>query len=152
MKGKIILILFSLIFICSCTQNNFTSKKNLTQLTLSSATGYLAYQWSDADIFTTIAGSSIGYLMGSYLGEFLEQNDYYYYQKELINTLNLNEIGSSGYWNNNKSGNEGVIIVKNYFQVPECRLIEHIYVVKKNPKKYFDTACRSENGSWNVIR
>ena len=127
-------------------------KKNLTQLTLSSATGYLAYQWSDADIFTTIAGSSIGYLMGSYLGEFLEQNDYYYYEKELINTLNLNEIGSSGYWNNSKSGNEGVIIVKNYFQVPECRLIEHIYVVKKNPKKYFDTACRSENGSWNVIR
>ena len=95
MRSKIILILFSLIFICSCAQNNFTSKKNLTQLTLSSATGYLAYQWSDADIFTTIAGSSIGYLMGSYLGEFLEQNDYYYYEKELINTLNLNEIGSS---------------------------------------------------------
>ena len=152
MRSKIILILFSLIFICSCAQNNFTSKKNLTQLTLSSATGYLAYQWSDADIFTTIAGSSIGYLMGSYLGEFLEQNDYYYYEKELINTLNLNEIGSSGYWNNSKSGNEGVIIVKNYFQVPECRLIEHIYVVKNNPQKYFDTACRSENGSWNVIR
>ena len=51
------------------------------------------------------------------------------------------------------SGNKKTIqIVKNYFQVPECRLIEHIYVVKKNPKKYFDTACRSENGSWNVIR
>ena len=152
MKNNLIYLLLIVFLVGSCTQNNLSSKKNLTQLTISSATGYLAYQWSDADIFTTIAGSSLGYILGSAIGEILEQNDYYYYKKELINTLELNEIGNSGYWKNFKSGNEGVVIVRSYFQTPNCRLIEHIYVVKNHPSKYFDTACRVENGSWKVIR
>lgn len=152
MKNKNLILLFFFIFLYSCSDRSFIAKKDLTQLTLSSVAGYLGYQWSDADIFTTIAGSGLGYLLGGYVGDFLEQDDYFFYKRELFSTLDFNEIGTSGYWKNSKSGNEGVIVVKSYFNIPECRLIEHIYVVKNSPSKYFDTACRKKDGTWQVIR
>ena len=127
-------------------------KKSISELTFSSAGGYLAYQLSDADIFSTLLGSSAGLILGSVVGDYLEKNDYYYYKLAVFKSLDLNEVGTTEYWSNKKSGNEGVIKVKNYFQSPECRLIEHTYIVKKKSKNFYDTACRKANGSWSIIR
>ncbi len=131
-------------------------KKNFAELVSSSVGGYLGYQLSDADIFSTAIGSSVGLLVGGYIGDYLNKNDYYYYKTSLLNTLDKNEVEASGYWKNHKTGNEGVIFVKHYYGNPECRLIEHKYIVKntiKNKtKNSFDTACRKNNGSWSVIR
>ena len=150
MKKKIIIIV-SFLFLNSCSQLH-TSNKNLSEIALSSAGGYLAYQFSDADIFSTIVGSSAGLIVGSFVGNYLSRNDYYYYKNAVLGTLDLNEIGTSKYWKNIKSGNEGVVTIKNYFYSPECRLIEHIYVVGNTSKNFYDTACRENSGSWSIIR
>lgn len=152
MKNKLIILLILPFFILGCSDRNYSNKKKLSELTLSSAGAYLGYQFGDADIFTTLITSGTGFLLGSYIGDYLDQNDYYYYKNEAIFTLEKNKIGSSGYWKNFKSGNEGIIVVKSYFKSPQCRLLEHIYVVDNQPKNYFDTACREENGSWVIIR
>ena len=150
MKFKLLVLLFSF-FLTSCAQLS-NSKKNISELTFSSVGGYLAYQLSDADIFSTIIGSSVGLIAGGFVGDFLEKNDYYYYKVAALKTLDLNEVGTTEYWKNTKSGNEGVVKVKNYFQTPECRLIEHIYIVKNKTKNFYDTACRQSNGTWEIIR
>lgn len=139
------------LILISCT-NNPLSKKEVSQLTFSSAAGYLGYKLSDADFLSTLISSGAGYILGDYIGEYLEQNDYYYYKQELLAILDYNEIGASGYWKNNKSQNEGVIIIKDYFKTPNCRLIEHIYVVNKKQKNYLDTACRLDDGRWATIK
>ena len=105
---------------------------------------------------------SIGYILKvsnfysnpaeGFIGDYFLKDDYYFYKKELLYILDDNSIGSKGYWKNHKSGNEGVIIVKDYFNNPHCRIIEHVYVNKNKPESFFDTACRENNGSWNVIR
>ena len=132
--------------------SSIENKKGLVELTSSSIGGYLAYQLSDADIFTTVLGSAGGLLLGDYIGEYLIKNDYSYYKEELLYVLDDNKIGSRGYWKNHKTGNEGMIIIKDYFKSPRCRLVEHLYIVKNKPKSYYDTACRENNGSWSVIK
>ena len=126
MIKKLTIISFLLVF-SSCT-NNPLSKREISQITFSSVAGYLGYRLSDADFLSTLITSGAGYLLGDYIGEYLEQNDYYYYKQELLATLDYNEIGASGYWKNNKSQNEGVIVVRDYFKTPNCRLIEHVYM------------------------
>jgi surface antigen len=148
---KVFIFLFIFLILSGCT-NNPLSKKEISQITFSSVAGYLGYQLSDADFLSTLISSSAGYILGDYIGEYLEQNDYYYYKQELLATLDYNEIGASGYWKNNKSQNEGVIIVKDYFKTPNCRLIEHIYVVNNKTKNYYDTACRLDDGRWSTIK
>tara|TARA_B100000989_G_scaffold295889_1_gene277906 strand:+ start:119 stop:580 length:462 start_codon:yes stop_codon:yes gene_type:complete len=150
-----LLLIFFLMFTTSCSSllDNYSSKRrDLVKLTTSSAGAYLGYQFSDADIFSTLIASAGGILLGNYINEYLDKNDYYYYHKALLETLNENQLGKSGYWKNNKTGNEGVVVVKNYYRSPECRIIEHKYIKKNVPKSFFDTACRENSGSWRVIR
>ena len=152
--NKIYLIVF-LFFISSCSSvlDNYSSqRRDLVKVTASSVGAYLGYKFSDADIFSTLLSSAGGILLGNYFNDYLDKNDYYYYQKALIETLNENQLGKSGYWKNIKTGNEGVVIVKNYYRSPECRIIEHKYIKKNTPKSFFDTACRENSGSWRVIR
>ena len=151
MKTIKFIILFFVISLSSCV-SRFVDKKDSTELITSSIGGYLGYQFSDGDIFTTVLGSTGGLLLGSFIGDYFLKDDYYFYKKELLYILDDNSIGSKGYWKNHKSGNEGVIIVKDYFNNPHCRIIEHVYVNKNKPESFFDTACRENNGSWNVIR
>lgn len=149
-KGKYFVIAI-LLLLNGCV-SSINDKKGIAEITTSSIGGYLAYQLSDADIFTTVLGSAGGLLLGGYIGEYLMKNDYSYYKQELLYVLDDNKIGSKGYWKNHKSGNEGVITIKDYFKSPQCRLVEHLYIVKNKPKSYYDTACRENNGSWSVIR
>ena len=145
------LTILILLILGSCSYSTI-DKQKIAEISSSSAGGYLGYQWSDGDIVTTVIGSSVGLLLGGYIGDYLAKNDYYYYKTSLIETLESNQIGSTGYWKNYKSGNEGVILVKNYYGNPECRLIEHRYIVRSSTNSFFDTACRLESGAWTVIR
>lgn len=149
MINKFLIFIFFLLG--SCSYSSF-DKKEIAEIATSSVGGYLGYQWSDGDIPTTVIGSSLGLLLGGYIGEYLAKNDYYYYKTSLIETLENNQLGATGYWKNIKSGNEGVILVKNYYGDPECRLIEHRYIVRNSTNSFYDTACRLESGAWTLIR
>ena len=149
MKNNLYIVSLLLLLLSSCSFSNY-DKKSIAEISSSSIGGYFGYQLSDADIFSTVIGSAAGFLVGSYIGDFLLKNDYYYYKTSLLQTLETNQINSSGYWKNHKTGSEGVILVKNYFMDPECRLIEHKFIVKKKANSFLDTACRKNDGSWTV--
>ena len=108
-KFKPFLIIF--IFLINGCSVSDVNRKGISELVGSTGGSFAAYKFSDGDIFTTILGSGVGFLLGSYIGDYLEKNDYYYYKSALLNTLETNQIGSNGYWKNKKSGNEGIITV-----------------------------------------
>ena len=148
-----IIIFSSLITSCSSILNS--DRDAVVKTTSSAVGGYLGYELSDGDIFSTTVGSAVGILLGSYLSEFLGQDDYYFYKKEAIKVLEINDNNNfvqSGYWKNPKSGNEGVVVIKGHYGAPECRLIEHTFTLNDESKRTLDTACREKSGQWAMVK
>ena len=148
-----LIIISSLITSCSSILN--TDRELFVKTTSSAVGGYLGYELSDGDIFSTTVGSALGIILGSYISEFLGQDDYYFYKKETIKVLEINDNNNfvrSGYWKNLKSGNEGVVVIKGHYGGPECRLIEHTFIQNDESKKSLDTACRAKSGQWAMVK
>ena len=146
---SIIVSLFS-----SCSVANL-NKDSFLKTTSSAVGGYLGYEFSDGDILSTSVGSAVGVVLGGYLVDFINQNDYYYYRTEAMKVLEINDSNKSvrtGYWKNPKSGNEGVVKIKGHYTTPECRLIEHNFLIKDRPKRVLDTACREKSGQWAMVK
>ena len=114
---KRFLLILTLIFSSeSCTLSDF-NQNNLVKTTSSAGGGYLGYHLSDGDLFSTSIGSTVGLIIGSYLADFLGQDDYYFYKQETLRTLELSDYDNSlltGYWRNPKSGSKGVVKIKGY--------------------------------------
>jgi surface antigen len=141
-------------FITGCSAVNF-DRDTVAKTSSSAVGGYLGYELSDGDIFSTTFGSAVGILLGSYLSEFLGQDDYYFYKKETIKVLEINDNNNfvrSGHWKNPKSGNEGVVVIKGHYGGPECRLIEHTFFLNSESRKTLDTACREKSGQWAMVK
>ena len=114
MIKKHIFLLFSIVLISGCTLSDL-NRDNFVKTTSSAAGGYLGYHLSDGDLFSTSIGSTVGLIFGSYLADFIGQDDYYFYTQETLKTLEINDNNQSlvtGYWKNPKSGNNGVIKIK----------------------------------------
>ena len=155
MIKRFFLILTLIFSLGSCTLSDF-NQTNLAKTSSSAGGGYIGYHLSDGDLFSTSVGSTVGLIIGSYLADFLGQDDYYFYKQETLKTLELSDYDSSlltGYWRNPKSGSKGVVKIKGYYGKPNCRLIEHIYINSNDiAQNTFDTACREESGQWAMIK
>jgi surface antigen len=155
MIRKIFFILCLAFVFSSCTLSDF-NRDNFVKTSSSAAGGYVGYHLSDGDLFSTSIGSTVGLIFGSYLADFIGQDDYFFYKQETLKTLEINDNNESlvtGYWKNPKSGNTGVIKIKGYYGKPNCRLIEHVYINQNNiAQNSYDTACRAESGQWAMIK
>ena len=155
MIRKIFFITCLGVFFFSCTLSDF-NRDNFVKTSSSAAGGYIGYHLSDGDLFSTSIGSTVGLIFGSYLADFIGQDDYFFYKQETLKTLEINDNNESlvtGYWKNPKSGNTGVIKIKGYYGKPNCRLIEHVYINQNNiAQNSYDTACRAESGQWAMIK
>ena len=152
---KFIKVIIIISFLASCSSSGNFDKTTLVKTTSTAVGGYFGYQFGDGDLFTTTIGSTLGAVFGSYLTDFVEQDDYYYFKEETLRILEINDNNSdvnSGYWQNPKSGNKGVIKIKGYFGSPECRLIENIYVVDDQASNTFGAACREKSGQWAMMK
>ncbi len=151
MKKKFSFLLLTLLLASSCSINDI-NKSNFIELSSSAAGGYLGYEFSDGDLFSTTVGSATGLVFGKFFSEFLGQDDYYYFKKEALRVLEMNNNNVTGYWKNPKTGHEGIIKISGYYGDPECRLLEHIYVKDGETLSVLDTACREESGLWAMIK
>ena len=155
MIKKIFFIICLAVVLSSCTLSDF-NRDNFVKTSSSAAGGYIGYHLSDGDLFSTSIGSTVGLIFGSYLADFIGQDDYFFYKQETLKTLEINDNNESlvtGYWKNPKSGNTGVIKIKGYYGKPNCRLIEHVYINQNNiAQNSYDTACRAESGQWAMIK
>ena len=156
MKNKRYFILFALIIflVSSCSSIN-VDKSSFMKTTSTAVGGYFGYEFSDGDLLTTTIGSTLGAVIGSYLVEFINQDDYYFFKQETLRILEINDNNfamNSGYWKNPKSGNRGVVKIMGHYGSPECRLIENIYVKGDQTSNSYGTACREKSGQWAMVR
>ena len=156
MKNKRYLILFTLIIflVSSCSSIN-VDKSSFMKTTSTAVGGYFGYELSDGDLFSTTVGSTLGAVIGSYLVEFINQDDYYFFKQETLRILEINDNNfamNSGYCKNPKSGNRGVVKIMGHYGSPECRLIENIYVKGDQTSNSYGTACREKSGQWAMVR
>ena len=156
MKNKRNLILFTLIIflVSSCSSIN-VDKSSFMKTTSTAVGGYFGYELSDGDLVSTTVGSTLGALIGTYLVEFINQDDYYFFKQETLRILEINDNNfamNSGYWKNPKSGNRGVVKIMGHYGSPECRLIENIYVKGDQTSNSYGTACREKSGQWAMVR
>ena len=153
-KKKVSILIFFLL-ISSCSSGGNIDKSAVMKTTSTAVGGYFGYQLGDGDLLSTTVGSTIGAIVGSYLIDFINQDDYYFFKEETLRVLEINDNNSSiisGYWRNPKSGNKGVIKIKGYFGSPECRLIENIYVKGNSSTNSYRTACREKSGQWAMMK
>ena len=156
MKNKKYVILFSLIIflVSSCSSIN-VDKSSFMKTTSTAVGGYFGYELSDGDLLSTTVGSTLGAVIGNYLVEFINQDDYYFFKQETLRILEINDNNfamNSGYWKNPKSGNRGVVKIMGHYGSPECRLIENIYVKGDQTSNSYGTACREKSGQWAMVR
>ena len=153
-KFKSMIILLLTIILGSCSINDI-DKASIMNTTSTAVGGYFGYEFSDGDLLTTTIGSAFGAIVGTYLSDFINQDDYYFFKKESLRVLEINDNNNSvvsGYWNNPKSGNKGVVKIKGYFGSPECRLIENIYLKGNQATNSYGTACREKSGQWAMTK
>ena len=151
---KILLFVISLTLINSCSSINI-DKSSIMRTSSTAVGGYFGYQLGDGDLLSTTIGSTVGAIVGTYLVDFINQDDYYFYKQETLRVLEINDNNSdvnSGYWKNPKSGNKGVINIKGHFGSSECRLIENVFIRGKMSTNSYDTACREKSGQWAMIK
>ena len=162
MKNNIkeFLVIFLFFSLSSCSTLN-VDKSSIMKTTSSAVGGYFGYELSDGDLLSTTIGSTLGAVFGSYLVDFVNQDDYYFFKQETLKILEINDNNgsvNSGYWKNPKSGNRGVIKIKGVFGSPECRLIENIYVksgfigYEGKSSNSYGTACREKSGQWAMMK
>ncbi len=152
---KTLKIFFIFIFLTSCSSSGNIDKSAVMKTTSTAVGGYFGYQLGDGDLLSTTIGSTFGAVIGTYLTDFITQDDYYFFKQETLRVLEINDnnsLVSSGYWKNPKSGNKGVVKIKGYFGSPECRLIENIYVKGNRSSNTFGTACREKSGQWAMMK
>ena len=154
-KFKLIKVIITCSFLISCSSNGDFDKSTFVKTTSTAVGGYFGYQLGDGDLFSTTIGSTLGAVFGDTLKEFINQDDYYFFKKETLRVLEINDNDAavkSGYWRNPKSGNKGVVKIKGYYGSPECRLIENIYVVDDQASNTFGAACREKSGQWAMLK
>ena len=154
-KLKFIKVIIISFFLASCSTSGNFDKTAFVKTTSTAVGGYFGYQLGDGDLFSTTIGSTLGAVFGATLTDFINQDDYYFFKKETLRVLEINDNNAdvnSGYWQNPKSGNKGVVKIKGYYGSPECRLIENIYVVDDLASNTFGAACREKSGQWAMLK
>ena len=155
MTNKWKYLTFLLLFLTgSCSSLNI-DKSSVMKTTSTAVGGYFGYELSDGDLLSTTIGSTLGAIVGTYLVDFINQDDYYFFKEETLRILEINDNNiavNSGYWKNPKSGNRGVVKIMGHYGSPECRLIENIYVKGESTNNSYGTACREKSGQWAMIR
>ena len=154
-KFKLIKVIITCSFLISCSSNGDFDKSTFVKTTSTAVGGYFGYQLGDGDLFATTIGSTLGAVFGNTLTEFINQDDYYFFKKETLRVLEINDNNAyvnSGYWRNPKSGNKGVVKIRGYYGSPECRLIENIYVLGNQASNTFGAACRETSGQWAMMK
>ena len=154
-KFKLIKVIITCTFLISCSSNGDFDKSTFVKTTSTAVGGYFGYQLGDGDLFATTIGSTLGAVFGATLTEFINQDDYYFFKKETLRVLEINDNNAyvnSGYWRNPKSGNKGVVKIRGYYGSPECRLIENIYVLGNQASNTFGAACREKSGQWAMMK
>ena len=105
-------------------------------------------------IIGAVAGTVLGGYLGNQVGQSLDKADVLYYQKSMKNSLEYNPSGVTSTWRNPDSGHHGRITPKATYtdHGKNCReFVQEVFVGGKK-QQAFGKACRTSDGSWEIIQ
>lgn len=105
-------------------------------------------------VVATVAGGLLGAALGNQIGASLDRADLALYNQTATRALETGQPGQSFPWQNNQSGNSGVIVPSNYYQASNgqyCREYTQRIKVGGKSQEGYGTACRQPDGSWQVV-
>lgn len=106
-------------------------------------------------VAATIAGTLIGAGLGREIGASLDRADVAYHNRTAQRALETAQPGKTLPWSNPESGNSGKITPSNYYQTAEgryCREYSQTITVNGRTERGYGTACRQEDGSWQIVQ
>jgi surface antigen len=101
----------------------------------------------------TVAGALLGGLLGSNLGASLDRADMQYYDATANRALENGQTGQSFPWKNPQTGNYGSVTPSSYYEKDGryCREYTQTITVGGKTQQGHGTACRQEDGSWQIV-
>ena len=100
MTNRLKYLIFLLLFLISSCSSLSIDKSSVMKTTSTAVGGYFGYELSDGDLLSTTIGSTVGAIVGTYLADFINQDDYYFFKEETLRILEINDNNiavNSGY-------------------------------------------------------
>ena len=101
-------------------------------------------------IAATIGGTILGGALGSYLGSYMDNQD----RKAMNTTLEHQPTGQPVAWQNPNTGMQHQMVPTNTYQTQSgqyCREFISETIINNEPAQMYGTACRQQDGSWQVV-
>ena len=98
-------------------------------------------------------GTLLGAALGQSIGSSLDAADLNYHNQAAQNALESSRIDEPNEWYNPDSGNSGTITPTRTFEVARgeyCREYTQTISVGGKTEKAYGTACRQEDGTWQI--
>jgi surface antigen len=100
-----------------------------------------------------VASALAGALIGGYVGHKLDAKDKQMAAQAATLAFERNASGQPSVWNNPDTGNHGQVVPTHTYQLASgqyCRQYTQTIWVGNEPEKSSGTACRQQDGSWQV--
>lgn len=155
---KISMAALALLLTAGCAQleNSGVSKRDVGAATGALAGGVLGSQIGDGSgqLFAVGAGTLLGALVGSEVGASLERADMAY-ANQAFSQAHQEPLGETVVWSNPESGHRGSYTPIRQGKTTDdriCRQYEQTIIVDGIAETAVGTACRNNDGTWEVIR
>lgn len=105
-------------------------------------------------LWTTGAGVLLGALVGSNIGQSLDQADQMYAERAYTQAQTA-PVGQTIAWNNPESGNSGAVTTTRTGTAANglpCREYQQSVTIGGQTQQVVGTACQNGDGTWHVVR
>lgn len=137
--------------LAGCAQSPFGSRQTAGGLAGGVAGGVAGNVVTGGSTAGTIVGAAIGVLIGSELGRQLDEQDQ---QRAYAAARNSFETGRTTRWSNQGSGHYGTVDPTPTYTNPSgqtCRSFTHTMWVDGRNESVRGTACKLQDGSWQMV-
>ena len=103
----------------------------------------------------SVLGVGAGAMLGSHIGQQLDQRDRLLLGQAMQQTLETAPNNAVGQWQNPNSGNSGTVTPTQTYMASNgtpCREFTQTIYVGGYPEEGYGTACRQADGSWQIVQ
>ena len=108
----------------------------------------------DGQVVGTALGAIIGFYIGGRIGEEMDEQDRRRAQQTTYIVLEKSRSGEGRTWRNPDNGHHGYVTAKKAYKDSDdryCREYTHKVTIGGKTETAYGTACRQEDGSWEVV-
>lgn len=169
-KNSVIAIISAALLLAACGEQNAQNARKggvaggggITKADVGTLAGAGLGAWAGSNVGSgsgRTAAIAVGTLMGAGIGReigaSLDRADMAYFNNTQQRALETAQPGQTLPWTNQQSGNSGTFTPSNYYQTANgsyCREFQQTITVGGKTEKGFGTACRQQDGTWQIVQ